>query len=83
MKKLINILILYLFISSGVWADTLEKKKKELEKIYEAGGISKTEYKKAVHFLENPEERTKKKSQSTFSLGKSNKNSQKKNISKI
>ena len=82
MKKLINILILYLFISSGVWANTLEKKKKELEKIYEAGGISKTEYKKAVHFLENPEERTKKKSQSTFSLGKSNKNSQKKILQK-
>ena len=77
MKKIINILVLYLFISSGVWANTLEKKKKELEKIYEAGRISKTEYEKVVHFLENPEERTKIKSRSTFSLGKKNKTSPK------
>ena len=56
MKKVLSILLISLFVCSGAWAKNLEKKKTELKKIYEAGGISKIEYKKAVDFLENPEE---------------------------
>ena len=47
-------------ISSSVLAKTLEQKKEELKKIYENGGISKIEYKKAIEFLENPTKEEKK-----------------------
>lgn len=67
MKKIIIFFIFVFFISTNLSAKTLDQKKKELEKIYEAGGISKTEYKKAIKFLENPHEKEKKKKQA-FSL---------------
>ncbi len=45
-------LLISLFICFGAWAKTLEQKKVELKKIYEAGGITKSEYNKAQDFLE-------------------------------
>ena len=69
-----TILLIGLFICSGTWAKTLDQKKTELKKIYEAGGISKIEYDKAQGFLENSEEKTKeKKLKQTFDLSKKNK----------
>ena len=82
MKKVMSILLISLFICFGVLAKTLDQKKVELKKIYEAGGITKTEYKKAQYFLENFEEKTKeKKSKQTFDLSKKKK-SKKKSTSK-
>ena len=60
MKYLLISLILSFFITTNLFAKNLEQKKDELKKIYEAGGISKIEYKKAVEFLEKPEEKEKK-----------------------
>ena len=69
-----SILLISLFICFGALAKTLDQKKVELKKIYEAGGITKTEYKKAQDFLENFEEKTKeKKSKPTFDLSKKKK----------
>ena len=53
MKKVMGIVLISLFICFGVWAKSLEQKKVELKKIYEAGGITKSEYNKAQKFLEN------------------------------
>ena len=69
-----SVLFISLFISFGAWAKTLDQKKLELKKIYEAGGITKAEYIKAQDFLENFEEKTKeKKSKPTFDLSKKKK----------
>ena len=56
MKKVIFTLLLTFFVCFGVLAKTLDQKKAELKKIYEAGGISKIEYNKAKEFLENSKE---------------------------
>ena len=63
MKKiLIYFSVIFLF-TFNVFAKSLDQKKDELKKIYEAGGITKAEYEKAVEFLEKPKEKkTKKKS---------------------
>ena len=77
-----SVLLISLFICFGARAKTLDQKELELKKIYEAGGITKTEYKKAQDFLENFEEKTKeKKSKPTFDLSKKKK-SKKKSTSK-
>ena len=68
MIKLILIVVCSLFFTTNLFAKTLEEKKDELKKIYEAGGISKVEYKKAIEFLENPKEEKKKKKKQAFSL---------------
>ena len=69
-----SILLISLFVCFGAWAKTLDQKELELKKIYEAGGITKAEYKKAQDFLENFEEKTKeKKSKQTFDLSKKKK----------
>ena len=74
MKRVIFILLITFFVSFGALAKTLEQKKVELKKIYEAGGISKIEYNKAQEFLENSEEKTKKKKlKQTFNLSKNKK----------
>ena len=74
MKKITGILLISLFVCFGVFAKNLEKKKLELKKIYESGGITKVEYNKAQEFLENSEEKTKeKKSKQTFNLSKKKK----------
>ena len=80
MKKQIALLIFISLITTNLFAKTLDQKKDELKKIYEAGGISKIEYKKAVEFLENPKEEEKKKKKS-FSL-KSKKNKKNKDKDK-
>ena len=69
-----SVLLISLFICFGAWAKTLDQKKLELKKIYEAGGITGIEYNKAQDFLENFEEKTKeKKSKPTFDLSKKKK----------
>ena len=49
-------------------AKTIDQKKEELKKIYEAGGISKVEYEKSIEFLENDTEKVKKSKIQKFSL---------------
>lgn len=71
-------MLISLFVCFGAWAKTLDQKELELKKIYEAGGITKAEYKKAQDFLENFEEKTKeKKSKQTFDLSKKKKSKKK------
>tara|TARA_Y100000590_G_scaffold73633_1_gene81136 strand:- start:203 stop:1069 length:867 start_codon:yes stop_codon:yes gene_type:complete len=70
MKNVIGILLISLFMCFGSLAKTLEQKKTELKKIYEAGGISKVEYYKAFEFLEEPEKKEKKKEKRFLSLKK-------------
>ena len=60
MKNFLFYFFIAFLISSNVLAKTLEQKKEELKKIYEDGGITKTEYKKAIEFLENPTKEEKK-----------------------
>ena len=78
-----GILLISLFICFGSFAKTLDQKITELKKIYEAGGITKTEYNKAQDFLENFEEKTKeKKSKQTFDLSKKKKSKTKSIVKK-
>ena len=70
MKYLLISLILSFLITTNLFAKNLEQKKDELKKIYEAGGISKIEYKKAVEFLKKPEEKEKKIKKNSPSLTK-------------
>ena len=70
MKYLLISLIFSVLIITHLSAKNLEKEKDELKKIYEAGGISKIEYKKAVEFLEKPEEKEKKVKKNSPSLTK-------------
>ena len=60
MNKFVLYILISLFLSLGVQAKTLDQKKDELKKIYEAGGLSKVEYEKAVEFLENDNKKPKK-----------------------
>ena len=66
--KITTKVLLILFIIFNVSAENLDSKKNELKKIYEAGGITKVEYDKAIEFLEKPEE--KKTEKKSFSLVK-------------
>ena len=77
MQRFFVCLILLVLISFGVVAKTIDQKKEELKKIYEAGGISKVEYEKSIEFLEKPkkEEKSKKKSFSLKNTKKNKKNS--------
>ena len=50
MKYLIFFVGLLLLFNTYVQAKSLDQKKYELKKIYEAGGISKIEYEKAINF---------------------------------
>ena len=78
MIKLLSFLLISLFVCFSVSAKTLEQKKSELKKIYEAGGISKTEYKKAQEFLEvSPDKKKEKKKKQSFTLKKKSKKSKK------
>ena len=60
MRKFIFCIILLVFISFGAVAKTIDQKKDELKKIYEAGGISKIEFEKANNFLEEAAKEEKK-----------------------
>ena len=77
MRRLFVCLILSVLISFGAVAKTIDQKKEELKKIYEAGGISKVEYEKSIEFLENPKEEKKSNTKKKFSI-KRKKNSNKK-----
>ena len=59
------------FISNSLIAKTLEEKKVDLKKAFEAGAITKTEYNKAQDFLENSDEKNQEeKSKKTINLTK-------------
>ena len=60
MREFVFCLILSLLISFGAFAKTIDQKKDELKKIYEAGGISKIEFEKANNFLEEATKEEKK-----------------------
>ena len=79
MIKYIIYTIFLLFITSSVFAKTLDQKKNELKKVYEEGGISKIEYEKALEFLEKPKDSKKAKKKSiSFTNNKYQKKSRKK-----
>ena len=73
MIKFLFPLFFLLLISFSSSAKTINQKKDELKKIYEAGGISKIEYKKAVEFLKKPKEKEKKTKKNSLSLIKKKK----------
>ena len=60
MRKFFVCLILSVLISFSAVAKTIDQKKEELKKIYEAGGISKIEFEKANNFLEEATKEEKK-----------------------
>ena len=83
MKKVFICLTFTFFLSANIEAKTLDQKKDELKKIYEAGGISKIEYEKSIEFLTKSKEETKtKKQKQSLSLSKKKSNSKKKNKDK-
>ena len=77
MRKFIFCLILSVLISFSAVAKTIDQKKEELKKIYEAGGISKVEYEKSIDFLENSTKEKKSNTKKKFSI-KSKKTNNKK-----
>ena len=58
--KFFIVLITLTLISLSVSAKSIDQKKEELKKIYEAGGISKVEYEKSIEFLEKPKKEVEK-----------------------
>ena len=57
MKIWVYTLIISFLISNSSIAKTLEQKKVDLKKAFEAGAITKTEFKRAQDFLENSDEK--------------------------
>ena len=82
MREFVFCLILSVLISFSAVAKTIDQKKDELKKIYEAGGISKVEYEKSLEFLEKPEEKNKNIKKQSFSLKKKENKKKNKNIFK-
>ncbi len=74
MKKLIFFCFLSILLTFSALAKTLDQKKSELKKIFEAGGISKVEYEEAIESLENSEKKLTKKSLSLVKEKKKKKN---------
>ena len=74
MKNILIIFFILFSFSLNVFAKTIEQKKSEIKKIYEAGGMSKVEYNKAIESLESPDSEEKQEKQS-FSLDKKQKES--------
>ena len=71
MKIWVYTLIISFFISNSLIAKTLEQKKVDLKKAFEAGAITKTEFNRAQDFLENSDKKKQeKKSKKYFSLSK-------------
>ena len=68
MRRFFVCLILSVLISLSAVAKTIDQKKEELKKIYEAGGISKVEYEKSIKFLESPKEDKKSNTKKKFSI---------------
>ena len=71
------VLTFSVLISFGAVAKTIDQKKEELKKIFEAGGISKVEYEKSIEFLENPKKEEKNNSKKKFSINSKKTNSKK------
>ena len=78
MKPIVFYVAVYLLFSGViVHAQTLDQKKTELKKIYEAGGISKIEYEKAKEFLTKSDEIIKEKEKKqSYTLGSKSKKNQ-------
>jgi hypothetical protein len=66
MKSYVTYILIFFFLTYSSFAKTLNQKKNELKKIYQAGGISKVEYEKSLDFLEKSEEEKTKKQTFTF-----------------
>ena len=80
MIKYIFYTLFVFFITSSVFAKTLDQKKKDLKKVYEAGGISKIEYNKALEFLEKPKKEKNTKKKVSFKKNKDKKKDKDKEI---
>ena len=78
MKPIVFYVAVYLLFSGViVHAQTLDQKKTELKKIYEAGGISKIEFEKSKEFLSKSDEIIKEKEKKqSFTLGSKSKKNQ-------
>lgn len=75
MRILVYTLLLSFLISSSSIAKTLEQKKVDLKKAFEAGAITKIEFKRAQDFLENSDEKKQEeKSKKTLNLTKKKNN---------
>ena len=84
MRPIVFYVAVYLLFSGVIaQAQTLDQKKTELKKIYEAGGISKIEFEKSKEFLLKSDEIIKEKEKKqSFTLGSKSKKSQIKSIFK-
>ena len=84
MRPIVFYVAVYLLFSGViVHAQSLDQKKTELKKIYEAGGISKIEFEKSKEFLSKSDEIIKEKEKKqSFTLGSKSKKSKKKSIFK-
>ena len=78
MRPVVFYVAVYLLFSGMiVHAQTLDQKKTELKKIYEAGGISKIEFEKSKEFLSKSDEIIKEKEKKqSFTLGSKSKKNQ-------
>jgi hypothetical protein len=78
MRPIVFYVAVYLLFSGViVHAQSLDQKKTELKKIYEAGGISKIEFEKSKEFLSKSDEIIKEKEKKqSFTLGSKSKKSQ-------
>ena len=78
MRSIVFYVAVYLLFSGViVHAQSLDQKKTELKKIYEAGGISKIEFEKSKEFLSKSDEIIKEKEKKqSFTLGSKSKKSQ-------
>ncbi len=71
MKKAFLIVFFTALLALGVQAKTIDQKREELKKIYEAGGISKFEYEKGKELLEKSKnKKSQKNEKKIFSLKK-------------
>ena len=71
MRIWVQTLLISFLLTSFSIAKTLEQKKVDLKKAFEAGAITKTEFKRAQDFLENSDEKKQEeKSKKTLNLTK-------------
>ena len=73
MKNILIFFLIFFSYSLSVFAKTIEQKKSEIKKVYEAGGMSKVEFNKAIELLESPDNEEKKQKTQSFSLNKKKK----------
>ena len=70
MKIWFYTLLISFFVSNSLIAKTLEQKKIDLKKAFEAGAITKTEFKRAEDFLENSGKKEQKEKSKYFNSNK-------------